>query len=308
MSQKRLIRQILDLDNLTAAWNKVRRAKSAAGSDEVSVKRWGRTWEERLVNLRRAVMANTYKPAPLERFTIPKRSGGLRRLTNLTVTDKVLQRATLNVLDDIFEGIFLDCSYGYRPGKSLQDAVAAIVAHRDAGLTSVLDADIDECFDSLDLGLIIEFVQETIDDPIVLRLIKLWLNQGKRRPDDTRGVSQGAIISSLLCNVYLHRLDRGMVGRGYAIVRYADDWIVLCASPAEARRARRDAGRILADLKLRFEPSKTRLTSFDQGFEFLGVTFYRRTYSYHYENKRIEVEGPFDDWLFSRTGPQGYGD
>ena len=122
-----------------------------------------------------------------------------------------------------------------------------------------------------------------------------------------RGVPQGAVISPLLCNVYLHRLDLGMFERGYVVVRYADDWIVLCASQAEARRARQDAEQILAGLKLQYEPSKTHLTSFDTGFEYLGVTFYRRTYSYDYQNKRIEVEGPFDGWLFSQTGPEGYG-
>jgi retron-type reverse transcriptase len=280
---KRLIHQILAWDNLVAAWNKVRETKGAAGSDGVSVKRWARNWEERLVNLRRTVMANTYRPAPLERFTVPKRSGGVRHMTNLTVTDKVLQRAVLNVLDDIFEAIFLDGSFGYRPGRGLKDAVAAIVAYRDAGLNDVLD-----------------------DDPIVLRLIKLWLHQGRRNPDEARGIPLGAVISPLLCNVYLHRLDLGLYERGYVAIRYADDWVALCASPAEARRARRDAEQILVDLKLKLEPAKTRLTSFDEGFEYLGVTFYRRTYSYDYQSKRIEVEGPFDGWLFSQTGPEGY--
>lgn len=304
--RERLIQRVLEWDNLTAAWNKVREAKGAAGSDGVSVKRWSRTWEERLVNLRRAVMANTYRPAPLERFTVPKRSGGVRHMTNLTVSDKVLQRAALNVLDDIFEAIFLDCSFGYRPGRGLQDAVAAIVAYRDAGLTHVLDADIDECFASLHHTLMMDFVRETIHDPIVLRLIELWLCQGRRQPDDVRGIPLGAVISPLLCNVYLHRLDAGLFERGYALVRYADDWVALCATRAEVRRAWRDAGQILAELELRYEPTKTRLTGFDEGFEYLGVTFYRRTYSYDYHNKRIEVEGPFDGWLFSQTGPEGY--
>lgn len=240
---ERLIHQILTWDNLVAAWNRVREAKGAAGSDGVSVARWARHWEERLVNLRRAVMANTYRPAPLERFTVPKRSGGVRHMTNLTVTDKVLQRAVLNVLDDLFEAIFLDSSFGYRPGRGLKDAVAAIVAYRDAGLTEVLDADIDDCFDSLDHNLTVGFVRETVQDPIVLRLIELWLHQGRRNPDQARGIPLGAVISPLLCNVYLHRLDLGLYERGYVAVRYADDWVALCASRAEARRARRDAGR-----------------------------------------------------------------
>ena len=306
MAPERLIHRALARDNLIGAWTRVQDGGGAAGSDGVSVRRWGRTWEERLVRLRRAVMANTYRPAPLERFTVPKRRGGVRHMANLTVTDKVLQRAVLDVLDDVFEAIFLEGSYGYRPGRGVKDAVAAIVAHRDAGRTWVLDADIDACFDSLDLDLIRRFVGETVDDPIVLRLIDLWLAQGMQHADDRRGIPLGAVISPLLCNVTLHRLDVGLAGRGHVAVRYADDWIVLCETEREARRAWRDAGQILSEIRLQFEPTKTRLASFDEGFDYLGVTFYRDRYSYTYENKRIEVAGPFDGWLFARTGPEGY--
>ena len=313
----RLINKVLNWDNLVQAWNKVEKAKGAAGSDGVSVKRWGRTWEERLVELRRAVMSNTYKPAPLERFTVPKRGGGVRHMTNLTVTDKVLQRAVLNVLDDIFEAIFVDDSFGYRPGRSLGDAVKTIIKYREGGLEWVLDADIDECFDSLDHELLRRFVRETINDPIVLRLIDLWLAQGvpaprhpapDRSPAPRKGIPLGAVISPLLCNVYLHRLDQAMFELGHTTVRYADDWVALCETEGDAYRAWDDAALVLAGLKLRLEPSKTALTSFDRGFEYLGVYFYRDTYSYDWQGKRIEVKGPFDNWLFSQTGPEGYRD
>jgi retron-type reverse transcriptase len=177
----------MDWDNLVAAWDQVERARGAAGSDGVSVKRWGRTWEARLVALRRAVMGNTYQPAPLERFSAPKRGGGVRHMTNLTVTDKVLQRAVLNILDDIFEGIFLDGSFGYRQGRSLGDAVRTIVKHRDVALEWVFDADVDDCFGSLDHGLMRRFVRETVDDPIVLRLVDLWLEQGLRGGEGAGG-------------------------------------------------------------------------------------------------------------------------
>ena len=176
-----MIEQILAWDNLEDAWNDVQARRGAPGADGVSVKRWGRNWEERLVDLRRAVMSNTYKPAPVERYTIPKKSGGRRHLSNLTVTDKVLQRAALNVLDAVFDPLFLPCSYGYRKGRSAADAVEAICAHRDAGFVWVLDGDIDECFDSLDHGLVVRFVREQVDDPIVLRLIESWLRTGRRR-------------------------------------------------------------------------------------------------------------------------------
>ena len=305
----RLIKRILDWDNLVGAWNHVQKAGSAAGSDGVSVKRWGRTWEEQLVNLRRAVMGNTYRPAPLERFTIPKRSGGVRHMTNLTVTDKVLQRAVLNVLDDIFEAIFEDCSYGYRPGRSLGDAVSAIVKSHDMALEHVLDADVDECFPSLDHDLMRRFLRQTLDDPIVLRLIDLWLAQGvvERDPvSSPKGILLGSVISPLLCNVYLHRFDRAMTALGHTVVRYADDWVVLSETETGACWAWEDAVQVLEKLQLRLEPTKTQITSFDEGFEYLGVYFYRDTYSYDWQGKHIEVQGPFNGWLFSHTGPQGY--
>jgi group II intron reverse transcriptase/maturase len=299
-----MIEEILDWYNLEDAWNDVRARKGAAGVDGVSVKRWGRNWEERLVNLRRAVMGNTYEPAPLERYSVPKKSGGRRHLANLTVTDKVLQRAVLNVLDTVFDPLFLPCSFGYRKGRSTADAVEAICAHRDAGFAWVLDADIDECFDSLDHGLLVQFVQEQVDDPIVLRLIEGWLRVGRRDPDVGRGIPLGAVVSPLLCNVYLHRLDVALVSLGWLVVRYADDFVVLCSTETEAQAARRDAADVLQSIKLQLEPHKTAVTNFETGFDYLGVHFERDEYTYVWENKRITVQGDFPDFLFA-YGP-GY--
>jgi len=299
-----MIKKILAWHNLEDAWNDVQARKGAPGSDGVSVKRWGRNWEERLVNLRRAVMTNTYRPAPLERYTIPKRSGGRRHLTNLTVTDKVLQRAVLNVLDDLFDPLFLPCSYGYRKGRSVADAVEAICIHRDAGFVWVLDADIDECFDSLDHGLLVKFIREKVRDPILLRLIEGWLQVGRRDPDVARGIPLGAVISPLLCNVYLHRLDVALVSLGWLIVRYADDFVALCRTEERAYAALSDTAAVLQPLKLQLEPSKTAVTNFDAGFDYLGVHFERDEYSYLWAGKRVVVEGDFPDFLFA-YGP-GY--
>jgi len=299
-----MIEQVLAWPNLADAWNDVRERKGAPGVDRVSVKRWGRNWEERLVELRRAVMANTYKPAPLKRYRVRKSSGGYRQLTNLTVTDKVLQRAVLNVLDDLFDAQFLPCSYGYRKGRSCAGAVEAICAYRDAGWLWVLDADIDECFDSLDHALIMEFVKAQVDDPIVLRLIEGWLQVGRRDPDLARGVPLGAVISPLLCNVYLHRLDEALATAGWREVRYADDFVILCATEEEALAAREDAAEALVTLRLRLEPHKTAVTHFDRGFDYLGVHFQGDEYTYVWERKRIRVEGDFPDFLFA-YGP-GY--
>jgi len=302
----RLIERILQPDNMQAAWEEVARKKGAAGIDDVSIKRWRRNWEERLVNLVAAVRANTYKPRRPRRFYVPKPDGSLRQLSILTVTDRVLQRAVLRVVDDRFDRHFLDCSYGYRQGRGLRDAVQAILHHRDAGRQWVLDADIDECFDSLDHSLLMEFVREEVDDPIVLRLMEQWLRVGRRDPARAVGVPLGAVISPLWCNIYLHRLDLGLTEWGYRPVRYADDFCVFCADQAEAEAAWRDTEHILAGLKLQLEPRKTAITHFDEGFDYLGIYFYRDTYSFLCENKRIEVKGGFDHQLFYDYVPDGY--
>ncbi len=302
----RLINRILHPDNMRAAWEEVAARRGAAGSDGVTIKRWRRNWEERLVNLAAAVRANTYKPQPVKRFTVPKRDGSPRRLINLTVTDKVLQRAVLRVLDDLFDRRFLDCSYGYRQGRGVRDAVQAIIRYRDTGLQWVLDGDIDECFDSLDHELILDFVEEEVDDPIVLRLIGQWLRMGSKNPEVKRGIPMGAVISPLLCNLYLHRLDAGLTERGYALVRYADDFCAFCPTRVRAEAAWQDTEQILASIRLQLEPHKSSITNFDRGFDFLGVHFYRDTYSFTAAGKRVEVEGEFDRTLFYDYVPEGY--
>jgi RNA-directed DNA polymerase len=170
----------------------------------------------------------------------------------------------------------------------------------------VLDADIDECYDSFSHELMLEFVREEVDDPIVLRLIEQWLRVGCRDPAEARGIPMGAVISPLLCNLYLHRLDLGLTERGYALVRYADDFCAFCTKRAEAEAARQDTEQILGEIKLCLEPHKTAITHFDEGFDYLGVHFYGDTYSFVAAGKRIEVEGDFDSTLFYDYVPEGY--
>jgi RNA-directed DNA polymerase len=304
---ERLIDRILSRDNMRAAWEEVADKGGAPGVDGVSVRRWRRNWEERLVNLARSVKANTYKPKPLRRFSRPKKSGGYRHFAMPTITDKVLQRAVLRVLDDGFERVFLDCSYGYRPGRSVADAVRQVVLLRVNGYRWVLDADIDECFDSLGHELTQRFFNYHVEDPIVRRLVSQWLEVGRRDPEVPKGIPLGAVISPLLCNIYLHRVDVRLNDLGYQEVRYADDFCVFCESEQGAEQARSDTAAILEDLRLTLEPNKTKIASFDEGFDYLGVWFERDTYSYLWRDKRIEVEGGFD-WLFYDYLPEKYRD
>ncbi len=286
------------------AWEEVRERKGAPGIDRVSLKRWERNWEERLTALADEVRANTYQARKLRQFHIPKKDGTLRTISILTVSDRVLQRAVLRLVDDVFEKTFLNCSHGYRPGRGVRSAIPEILKYRDYGRTWVVDADIDNCFPSLDHELIVKFFKQKVKDPLVLRLLKQWARQGEASPGT--GISLGAVISPLLCNIYLHRLDEGLLDAGYFPVRYADDFCIFTSSETEAQKAKRATGEILEKLKLKFEPNKTNITTFERGFDFLGVHFYRDTYSFEAEAKKVEVKGAFDPDLFFDYAPEGY--
>ncbi len=300
-----LLQRVLDLDNLRSAWEEVAENKGMPGVDEVSVRRWARNWEERLVNLARDVRGNTYKPAKLRVRRIPKkRPGEWRTLRIPTVTDRVLQRAVYQVLCQIYEPLFLHCSFGYRPGRGLREAVQRIVYWRERGLTWVLDADIDAFFDNVDLALLTERLQERVEDAVVLGLIAGWLALGESRRGMGKGICLGSPLSPLLANIYLHPLDCALVKAGWHPVRYADDFVVLARCYAEAEQAHREVRAILETLKLAYEPHKTRIASFEAGWDFLGVHFEHDSYSYLWQEKTIKVAGERVDWLFSRYGPQ----
>ena len=298
------IERILDPDNLRAAWEEVQEKKGAPGIDRVSLKRWGRNREERLVTLAEAVRANTYRARKLRQFTIPKKDGTPRTISILTITDRVLQRAVLRVVDELFDRDFMDCSYGYRTGRGVRTAIPSILAHRDAGRQWVVDADIDNCFPSLKHHLILRYFQQKVNDPLVLALLKQWMAMGETSPGT--GISLGAVISPLLCNILLHRLDTHLARAGYSPVRYADDFCIFCETRVQAEKAMKRTAFALKKLKLILEPNKTNITHFDDGFDFLGVHFYRDTYSFEADEKRVEVRGGFDPDLFYDYVPEGY--
>jgi group II intron reverse transcriptase/maturase len=301
----KLLDQVLQPDNLRQAWEQVAERGGSGGIDRISIPRWRRNWEERLVNLAQSVRAQTYRPRRPRVLFIPKKDGSKRKISILTVADRVLQRAVLRVVDDIFDRQFLDCSYGYRAGRSFRVAVPKILAYRDSGRLWVVDADIDACFDSLRHELILKKFQEGVQDKAVLRLLQLWLRVGDTNNNQV-GISMGAVISPLLCNIYLDPLDQALVANGLHPVRYADDFCVFCASEAEAKQGLALTGQILAAMHLQLEPQKTRIAHFDPGFDFLGIHFYRDSYSFVSNQKRIEIDGDFRADLFYDYVPAGY--
>jgi group II intron reverse transcriptase/maturase len=306
-----MIDQVLERENLRAAWEDVQANQGAPGSDAVTLKRWGRNWEANLDRLAQQVRGNTYHPNRPRRFKVLKKDGTFRELSILTVTDRVLQRAVLNVIDDRFERRFLNCSFGYRPNRSVANAITAVVRQRERGHVWVLDADIEDCFDSLDHGVILHLLEAVLDDAVVMNLMQLWLKAGARpkseiqNPKSKTGVPQGAVLSPLWCNVVLHELDVALREAGWLEVRYADDFIVLTESEEQTAWARVDVEEALANLCLKLNEQKTRLTSFAQGFRFLGVDFKDDTYSYVCQQKHVKVKGPTTRLLY-RYVPQFY--
>ena len=310
-----MLEAILDRANLRAAWEDVQAKQGAPGIDAVTLKRWGRNWEANLERLQQQVRANTYQPNRPKRFKVLKPDGTFRELSILTVTDRVLQRAVLKALEPLFERRFLNCSFGYRPKRSVANAITAVVRHRERGYGWVLDADIDHCFDSLDHARLIDLLRPALVDTAALNLITLWLKAGASRSSNLNsaisnlkskvGIPLGAVLSPLLCNVALHEMDAALTRADWALVRYADDFIVLADSEEQAAWARVDVEEALTGLKLKLNERKTRLTSFEQGFRFLGVDFKGDTYTYLYQQKQIKVTGPTTRLLYDYH-PQFY--
>jgi group II intron reverse transcriptase/maturase len=304
-TQPPLIDHILAWPNLEAAWEQVLANRAAPGIDGVTLARWARNRQANLERLASQVRTNTYRPNRPKRFLVAKKGGGMRELSRLTVTDKVLQRAVLNVIEAPFEQRFLDCSHGYRPRRSVATAVQQVLEYRRRGLRWVLDADITACFDSLDHAILLELIRRVIDDWFVLNLTELWLKAGRKHRHQALGVPMGGVLSPLWCNIYLHQLDAHLTTNRWCMVRYADDFIVLTRTPEEAQHAWQVVEGALEKLKLQLSPRKTRLASFDEGFEFLGVTYQGDSYAYTWRNKRIEVTGHKLGWLY-RCPPDFY--
>lgn len=298
-----LLDQALSLDNLRSAWNAVADNQGIPGADNISVKRWQRNWEERLIDLRDQVHKGKYSPARLRLRQIPK-LGGLRTLRIPTVTDRVLMRAVLQVLHPICDPKFLDCSYGYRPGRGLREAVQKVLDLREAGFLYVLDADIDDFFDSVNHALLLRLLEEYVRDQAVLDLISAWVAIGGKTKNRAIGIAMGSPLSPLLANIYLHPMDASLCNAGFEMVRYADDFIVLCQSRNRLDFCLPRVAMTLVDLFLRLNPEKTRLTSFSEGFDFLGVHFKDDKHAFIYLNKRIESDNARVDWLFSDYFPK----
>lgn len=275
-----LIDKVHRPQTLAAAWQHVQANQGAAGIDGQSCERFAAQSARYLNELAEDLQTGRYQASPVRRVEIAKADGKKRPLGIPTVKDRIVQTAVKRVIEPIFEQAFLPTSYGFRPGRGCKDALREVDALLKEGYTHVVDADLKSYFDSIPHARLMARIEERISDGRLLKLLADWLRQdiihGLERWTPSGGAPQGAVISPLLANIYLHPLDEQMAQQGYRMVRYADDFVILCQSAELAQQALEEVRAWTQAHGLTLHPDKTHVGDCriaGQGFEFLGYRF-----------------------------------
>ena len=279
-----LIDKVWSARTLELAWEKVRANAGACGVDGITISRFAKDSQSRLLAVNEQLKRGTFQPKPVKRVWIDKPCSADKRPLGIpTVTDRVVQAAVRMVIEPIFENRFAKHSYGFRPGCGCKDALRRVEELLHAGHTHVVDVDIKGYFDAISHDRLMALVRERIADGRVLRLIEGFLKQGVIEGTDwyeakEEGTPQGGVISPLLANLYLDPLDWLMTQSGFEMVRYADDMVVLCRSQEEAAAALSALKEWMEGAGLTLHPDKTRVVDMNLAgshFDFLGYWFYR---------------------------------
>ncbi len=274
-----LLHQVLAFATLRDAWHRVRENRGCAGGDGETLEQFETHLETQLAALRNEVVQGSYEPRPLLSVVVGSPGKQPRQLAVPAVRDRVLQTAAALVLTPLFEAEFEDCSFAYRRGRSVDQAVRRIMQYRDQGFRWVVDADIASFFAEIDHERLLREVAELVQDVRIIDLIKIWLKapltdfETTWRP--TKGIALGSPISPLLANLYLDHLDEALLGENLRLVRFSDDFLVLCKHEEQAARALDLTEEVLGVMRLRLNREKTRIVDFERGFRFLGVEFVR---------------------------------
>ena len=277
-----LIDKVYALPNLRQAFERVKANQGAAGVDHVTIEEFERHLEANLEKLSRSLREGNYRPQAVRRVWIPKPGSKEQRPLGIpTVRDRVVQAALRAVLEPIFERDFAAQSYGFRPGRGGKDALRRVDTLLKQGYSWVVDADLKSYFDTIPHLALMERVKAKVADQRVLSLLEAFLKPGVLEamnfwtPEE--GTPQGGVVSPLLSNLYLDPLDHGMAERGFEMVRYADDFVVLCRTPNEAQQALEQVQHWTREVGLTLHPVKTRIVDARPkgGFDFLGYHFER---------------------------------
>ena len=274
-----LIEKILSEENLQKAIRKVKKNKGAPGVDKMTVQEveeWFNQYKEDLIS---KILNKQYKPMPVKRVYIPKPNGKQRPLGIPTVVDRVIQQAMLQVLSEIYEPIFSDHSYGFRPNRSAHMAMGEVLGYLNAGYEWIVDLDIEKFFDTVNHDKLISILRERVNDSKTLHLIRAYLQAGILDKglvrSSTIGTPQGGPISVILSNIYLDKFDKELESRNLRFARYADDCIIFVKSEMSANRVMKSVTSWLErKLFLKVSAKKTKVVRPTKG-QFLGFTFYR---------------------------------
>ena len=272
-----LVRKLVQANNLLAGWQRVRDNHGCAGADGVSIEVFEHALQPNLSLLVEEIPRRTYHPLPLLKILVDKGKGdGESRVLSVpTVRDRVAQSAALNILEPLFEAEFENCSFAYRKGHSWRQAIQKVREYYEQGYRWVLDADIDAFFDSVPHDKLINKVRHVVPDNNLNYLINLWIKaevwDGSKISNLKKGIPQGSPISPMLANLYLDELDEGLLSQGIRLVRYADDFVILCKTREKALSAVALTETILKKMELELDEAD--LVNFEQGFKFLGVIF-----------------------------------
>jgi RNA-directed DNA polymerase len=275
----RLIDKVYAERNVLAGYGTVAANRGAPGVDHVTVEGFGNDLEANVAKLVSTLRDGSYQPQAIRRVYLPKPGSTEQRPLGIpTVRDRVVQAAVRHVVEPIFEKEFAAHSYGFRPGRGCKDALRRVDGLLKAGFAYVVDADLKSYFDTIPHGRLLSRLRERIADGRVLSLIESFLTagimEGLREWQPEAGAPQGAVLSPLLSNVYLNPLDQQMAAQGYEMVRYADDFVILCRSQAEAEQALTQVRQWCEAEGLTLHPTKTRIVDVRrEGFDFLGYRF-----------------------------------
>ena len=272
--------KLSDSRNLNEAWRQVEENRGAPGVSGQTVEDYSKNATERLNRLGRRLHEGTYAAQPIRQKLIPKTdgSGKMRELGIPEVEDRIVQAAIVRLIEPIFEDKFLEGSYGFRPERSAHHALSRVETAIAADRPFVVDADISNCFGSIPHDALMNEVAKEISDTRLMGLIRSFVKADIVKEMESctpvSGTPQGAVLSPLLANVYLHEFDLQMSRAGYEVVRYADDFVVLSRTKEEADEARACAEKVLQAMGLKLHPEKTRVVdSRQEPFQFLGYVF-----------------------------------
>ena len=276
-----LIDKVWKMDNLWDGWISVMINRGSPGVDGQTVRQFNQHVQEGLERLHEELLDGSYQPQPVRRVWIPKMgSKELRPLGVPAVRDRIVESAIRNVIEPIFERIFAEHSYGFRPGRGCKDALRRVDGLLKQGKTWVVDVDLKSYFDTIPQDKLLDRMKEQIADGKLLELLEKYLKAGvleelKGWQPTEKGTPQGAVISPIMANVYLNPLDHLMAAKGYEMTRYADDFVVQCRTQDEAEAALETIRQWSQENGLTVHPTKTRIVDATQkgGFDFLGYHF-----------------------------------